>query len=60
MGFGAEKRRASNPRQTLRRLWKYLGRQRAALTITVSLVVASSLLNTATPYLMGLALGDRL
>jgi ATP-binding cassette subfamily B protein len=56
MGFGAEKRRASNPRQTLRRLWKYLGRQRAALTITVSLVVASSLLNTATPYLMGLAI----
>lgn len=56
MAFGAEKRRAANPRQTLGRLWQYLGRQRAALAITVTLVVVSSLLNTLTPFLMGQAI----
>jgi len=56
MGFGAEKRRAANPRQTLSRLWKYLSRQRAALVFTVTLVVVTSLVNTVTPYLMGLAI----
>jgi ATP-binding cassette subfamily B protein len=56
LAFGAEQKRAANPRQTMGRLWRYLGHRRAALVTTVSLVLASSLLNTATPYLLGLAI----
>lgn len=56
VGFGGPKQRAVNSRQTLIRLWEYLRRQRTALVITVTLVILASLINTATPYLMGLAI----
>jgi ATP-binding cassette subfamily B multidrug efflux pump len=40
------------------RLWRYLQRQRGILVIAIGLVVASTLLNLAGPYLLGRAIDD--
>ncbi len=48
--------RAKDVRGTLRRIWDYLKRQKAALLATVLLVIASSGLALLGPYLMGLAI----
>ena len=48
--------RAKDIRGTLLRIWDYLKRQRAALVVTVLLVIASSGLALLGPYLMGLAI----
>ncbi|HEU5327600.1 MAG TPA: ABC transporter ATP-binding protein [Thermomicrobiales bacterium] len=44
--------RASDTRGTIRRIWGYLRRQRAALITTVVLVAASTILNLLGPYLL--------
>ena len=48
--------KARNVRQTLARLWGYLGRQRWALVATVLLVMLSSGLDLVGPFLMGRAI----
>jgi ATP-binding cassette subfamily B multidrug efflux pump len=40
------------------RLWRYLQRQRGILVVAIALVVASTLLNLAGPYLLGRAIDD--
>lgn len=44
--------RANDTRGTIRRIWGYLRRQRAALITTVVLVAASTILNLLGPYLL--------
>lgn len=48
--------RAKNARGTVRRLWGYLRRQKRALLLTGGMVVASTGLNLAGPYLLGRAI----
>jgi ATP-binding cassette subfamily B protein len=50
------KERAKDVRGTVHRIWGYLQRQKAALTITALLVALSSGLGTLGPYLMGRAI----
>lgn len=57
MGVGAFER-AENPRGTLRRLWGYLGAQRASLVLVAVIVVVRSALGVAGPYLLGVAIDD--
>ncbi len=52
----AEKQRAKNTRETLRRLWTYLRAYRLRLIIAALLVVCTTGLNLAGPYLMGRAI----
>jgi ATP-binding cassette subfamily B protein len=54
--LGQPKVRAKNTRGTVRRVWGYLSRQRAALFITLALVVATTLLGLLGPYLLGRAI----
>jgi ATP-binding cassette subfamily B protein len=48
--------KAKDPRGTVRRLWGYLRRQRAALILTAVLVVGTTGLNLMGPYLLGQAI----
>ncbi len=52
--FMAEKVKAKDTRRTLKRLWVYLRRQKAALTGVFILVLISSLLALVGPYLIGI------
>jgi ATP-binding cassette, subfamily B, multidrug efflux pump len=54
--FAQEKVRAKNTHGTIRRIWDYLRRQRAALTLTFLLVIATTLLGLLGPYLLGRAI----
>jgi ATP-binding cassette subfamily B multidrug efflux pump len=54
--FTPEKVRAKDTRSTVRRVWGYLSRQRAALLLTVALVIATTLLGLLGPYLLGRAI----
>src|SRR5919199_329173 len=54
--FMGEIARAKNTRGTVRRIWGYLRRQRAALIATALMVVVTSGLNVLGPYLMGRAI----
>jgi ATP-binding cassette subfamily B protein len=56
--MGAPAPKVKDTRGTLRRLWGYLRRQRTALFITLVLVVVTTLLDLAGPYLMGRAIDD--
>jgi ATP-binding cassette, subfamily B, multidrug efflux pump len=56
--FTSEKVRPKNTKETLRRLWGYLRQQRRGLIATAVLVVFSTLLMLAGPYLMGRAIDD--
>ncbi|GLI08183.1 multidrug ABC transporter ATP-binding protein [Paenibacillus tyrfis] len=60
-GFGRRgepvpKVRAKNTRATIRRLWGYLKRQRAALAGVIALVLLGLALSLAGPYLIGTAI----
>ena len=48
--------RATNQRDTVLRLWRYLRRQRRALVVTVLMVIIATSLNLLGPYLMGVAI----
>ncbi|MEK0313534.1 ABC transporter ATP-binding protein [Cohnella sp. 56] len=52
---GAEKARAHNAGATIRRLWGYLGRQRAGLAVAIALILLSTAASLAGPYLLGRA-----
>lgn len=52
MGSGGK---AKDTITTLKRLWQYLGRQKAPLTFTFMAVAVSSILTLIGPYLIGLA-----
>ncbi|CAN5831939.1 ABC transporter ATP-binding protein [soil metagenome] len=54
----AEQARARDTKSTLLRLWSYLRRQRHQLTVVATLVVLTTLLSLAGPYLMGRAIDD--
>jgi ATP-binding cassette subfamily B multidrug efflux pump len=49
---------AHDAKGALMRLWRYLRRQRWTLVAAIGLVVASTLLNLAGPYLLGVAIDD--
>ena len=53
---GVAKERAKNTRQTVWRLWTYLGRQRFTLVLIALMVVASAGLDLLGPYLLGRAI----
>ncbi len=48
--------KAHDTRGTVRRLWRYLRRQRGALILTAMLVIATTGLNLLGPYLLGRAI----
>ena len=53
---GKPKERAKNTRQTVWRLWTYLGRQRWSLVLIALMVVASAGLDLLGPFLLGRAI----
>lgn len=55
-GVHGQRQRMQNPSVTLRRIWGYLGTQRAGLIGVAVLVVLSTLLGLVGPYLMGRAI----
>lgn len=55
MGMGATER-AQNPRETLRRMWRYLATQRNALILVGLMVALSSALGVVGPFLLGVAI----
>ncbi|MDC7242013.1 MAG: ABC transporter ATP-binding protein, partial [Spirochaetales bacterium] len=54
--FHGKKEKASDVKSTLRRLWGYLRAQRAGLVLVFFIVIVTSLLNTAGPWLMKVAI----
>lgn len=56
--FTTEVKRAKDTRGTVRRIWTYLRRQRAALISTALIVIATTGLTLTGPYLLGLAIDE--
>lgn len=54
--FGQEVRRAKDVRETLARLGGYLGRRKRQISLAVSMVIVSSLLGVAGPWMLGTAI----
>ncbi|WP_407406628.1 ABC transporter ATP-binding protein [Peribacillus sp.] len=52
-GFGGPVVQAKNKKQTVKRIWKYLEKQKAGLVIAILFVVLSTLLGLSGPYLIG-------
>lgn len=50
--------KAGDARTTVRRLWRYLARQRASLTAAGVVVVAATVFDVLSPYLIGRAIDD--
>lgn len=55
---GGPVEKAKDQRGTLRRIWDYLSKQRAGITIAVILVILSSLLSLLGPLLIGIIIDD--
>ena len=58
MGLLREGEKSKDPRGTLLRLWGYLQRQRWVLAGTSVLVILTTAVDLAGPYLMGMAIDD--
>lgn len=56
--FAAETPKVKNTRGTLRRLWSYLRHQRLLLGIAVVLIIITTGLQLAGPYLLGVAIDE--
>ncbi|MGM9955462.1 MAG: ABC transporter ATP-binding protein [Peribacillus sp.] len=52
-GFGGPVVQAKNKKQTVKRIWQYLEKQKAGLVIAILFVVLSTLLGLSGPYLIG-------
>ena len=52
-GFGGPVVHAKNKRRTVKRIWRYLEKQKVGLVISILFVVLSTLLGLAGPYLIG-------
>jgi ATP-binding cassette subfamily B protein len=55
-GFVGEIKRARNVKGTLKRLWGYLRRQKAAILATAGMIVCTVALTVAAPYLVKMAI----
>lgn len=53
MGMMGPKEKAKDARGTLRRLWRYLGRQKWGLLLSFLLVIGSSLVSLISPFYIG-------
>ncbi len=56
MGFFREPEKSKNPRGTLLRMWGYVQRQRWLLLWTTLLVIVTTIVGLAGPYLLGMAI----
>ncbi|MGE7122104.1 ABC transporter ATP-binding protein [Peribacillus sp. NPDC046944] len=52
-GFGGPVVQAKNKKQTVKRIWQYVEKQKAGLIISILFVVLSTLLGLSGPYLIG-------
>ncbi|MFJ7640422.1 ABC transporter ATP-binding protein [Peribacillus sp. NPDC097206] len=52
-GFGGPVVQAKNKKQTVKRIWQYVEKQKAGLIIAILFVVLSTLLGLSGPYLIG-------
>jgi ATP-binding cassette, subfamily B, multidrug efflux pump len=50
---GAPAQKPKNAKETVKRIWQYMGRQRLALVVSIILVVVSTLLGLLGPYMIG-------
>lgn len=53
-GFGGPVVKAKDKKQTMKRIWRYMEQQKAALIATIIFVIISTLLGLLGPYLIGL------
>ncbi|MEC2056587.1 ABC transporter ATP-binding protein [Peribacillus psychrosaccharolyticus] len=53
-GFGGPVVKAKDKKQTMKRIWRYMEKQKAALIATIIFVIISTLLGLLGPYLIGL------
>lgn len=55
-GFGGPVEKAKDKRGTLRRIWRYMEKQKIAIIASVVLVIISTLLNLLVPYMIGITI----
>ena len=53
-GFGGPVVKAKDKKETMKRIWRYMEKQKAALIATIIFVIISTLLGLLGPYLIGL------
>lgn len=53
-GFGGPVVKAKDKKQTMKRIWRYMAKEKAALIATIIFVIISTLLGLLGPYLIGL------
>lgn len=53
-GFGGPVVKAKDKKQTMKRIWRYMEKEKAALIATIIFVIISTLLGLLGPYLIGL------
>jgi len=52
-GFGGPVVKAKDKKGTMKRIWRYMEKQKVAMIASIIFVVISTLLNVLVPYLMG-------
>ena len=55
-GFGGPVEKAKDKKGTLRRIWRYMEKQKIAIIVSVVLVIISTLLNLLVPYMIGVTI----
>lgn len=53
-----KRKRSKNTLQTVKRIWSYLAKEKAKLTLVIFLVLMSSALSLLGPYMIGMAIDD--
>ena len=57
-GFSGPVVKAKDPIGTMKRIWRFMGKQKAALIASITFVILSTLLGLAGPYMIGVIIDD--
>ncbi|WP_090750614.1 ABC transporter ATP-binding protein [Mesobacillus persicus] len=57
-GFGGPVVKAKDPKGTVKRIWRYMEKQKAPLIASILFVLISTLLSLAAPYLIGMIIDE--
>lgn len=57
-GFRGPVVKPKNQKETLKRIWQYVKKQRLGLFLAITFVIASTLLNLVAPYMIGVIVDD--
>lgn len=57
-GFGGPVEKAKDKKGTIKRIWRYMEKQKIAIVVSIILVIISTLLNLLVPYMIGVTIDE--